>query len=367
MLIEALPAAQILAQGASCPPDCAWVTAPLSGAVGAVALWPASNRPIVAYSGDPSTPSLHWLRVPDAPIPLPLGARAQAVRLYPLDGTFALLWEDGADPNALRLLVAALRPDGGVERFPTAVSARAVLGYAAAMAPNGGLTAVWVERSTPTTPVFVTEIDGVGRPRPSRQIADDGAMPTVLYDSTGRGHVGWLARGPGGLWTAYHTLIGPSEPRPAPIGLFRLGDSEFVTGYALALGGGRVYALWRIGKVGPSGAVTVRIGGVTFPEDAPTDTQEARLAGLPAGSTHFTIAGGPSGAESVLVWATAEGVYAAGLGAEGIRGATQLSRRPSGVLGTLTAVSDGRMLYLAWPSLAPNGQTMLHTLMAPAP
>jgi hypothetical protein len=222
----------------------------------------------------------------NAPLSIALGTAPRDLSIFPaLNGRFQLLWIDQTLPGEARLVGAVLDSDGQVYRGVTVISSRSVLDYAAVINPEGGLLTFWVEGATPTTPLYVQEVDGEGRPRQARRIAGTARHPAAVYDTSGIIHVAWIE--PEQLATIRYATVPnlaaletlESAGRTVQLGVIRLKPEEAIESFGLGMDETSVYCIWGIVTVRQSVEPVGKIAGLSFPHGNSTTTRLLTTAG----------------------------------------------------------------------------------------
>jgi hypothetical protein len=154
----------------------------------------------------------------DWPIPTRVLARdPYALTLHPASdlGLFALWMQPDVDGRGGLLHVARLSADGQSTLGAVRVSDVPTVRYSALSQPDGGLVLVWHIPSAPEPVLYLTRIDGQGRPRTPAALPISGEHPTLLAHD-------------GQLWL--YTRAPSGEVWRAPFIDDGLGDAQTVAG-----------------------------------------------------------------------------------------------------------------------------------------
>lgn len=257
------------------------------------ALWIHVQTPILGWVSGITNPHLalagFWTTdstKTDDPLLVALGTTPRDLTIYPArNGRFQLLWIDQTLPGQSQLVGAVLDSDGQIYRGLTVISSRSVLGYQAVINPDGGLLIFWVEAATPTTPLYVQEIDSEGRPRQARRIAASARHPSAAYDKSGILHMAWIE--PEQLATIRYATVPnlaaletlESVGKAVQLGVIRLKPEEAIESFGLGLDETSVYCIWGIVTVRQSVEPVGKIAGLSFPRGNSNTTRLLTTAG----------------------------------------------------------------------------------------
>jgi hypothetical protein len=260
-------------------------------------LWLRGSIPVIGWIGSVTKPQIEIAGLSTQnsttdstkngdPISVALGTTPRDLTIYPaLNGRFQLLWIDQALPGEARLVGAVIDSDGQIYRGLTVISNRSVLSYQAVINPDGGLVTFWVEAATPTTPLYMQEMDGEGRPRQARRIALSARHPSATYDRSGILHVAWIE--PEQLATIPYAAVPSvaaletleSAGRTVQLGVIRLKPDEAIESFGLGLDETSVYCIWGIVTVKQGIEPVGKIAGLSFPHGNSTTTRLLTTAG----------------------------------------------------------------------------------------